>query len=177
MIASKRIFGLAGWSGSGKTSLLARLVPEIKSGGHRVSTIKHAHHSFDIDQPGKDSYIHRKAGAYEVMVLSENRWVLMHENAGPADPDFDEAVARMSEVDLILVEGFKSYPHPKLEVHRASLGKPLLYDRDDKIVAVASDIPLPDVKVPVFDLADASTIAAFIVRHCGLDLANAESRS
>ncbi len=116
-----KVFGLAGWSGSGKTSLLARLLPELTKGGRRVSTIKHAHHSFDVDQPGKDSYVHRQAGAYEVMVLSQYRWALMHENRGATEPDLAQAVARMTDVDLILVEGFKSYPHPKLEVHRTSL--------------------------------------------------------
>ncbi|MDA0990883.1 MAG: molybdopterin-guanine dinucleotide biosynthesis protein B [Verrucomicrobia bacterium] len=169
-----KIFGLAGWSGSGKTSLLARLLPELTRGGRRVSTIKHAHHSFDVDQPGKDSYVHRQAGAHEVMVLSQNRWALMHENRGSKEPDLAQAVARMTDVDLIVVEGFKSYPHPKLEVHRASLGKPLLYDGDDHIVAVASDGPLSTTKIPVLDLDDTGAIAAFILQHCGLATAMAE---
>jgi len=169
-----KIFGLAGWSGSGKTSLLARLLPELTKDGRLVSTIKHAHHSFDVDQPGKDSYVHRQAGAYEVMVLSENRWALMHENRGPAEPDLAQSVARMTDVDLVLVEGFKSYPHPKLEVHRTSLGKPLLYGGDAHIVAVASDGPLSNIEIPVLDLDDAGAIAAFILRHCGLAAAMAE---
>lgn len=169
-----KIFGMAGWSGSGKTSLLARLIPELTKDGRKVSTIKHAHHSFDVDQPGKDSYVHRQAGAHEVMVLSENRWVLMHENRPPVEPDFAQAVARMSDVDLVLVEGFKAYPHPKLEVHRASLGKPLLCGDDDHIVAVASDSPLSGVDIPVLDLADTGAIAAFILDHCGLAPAMAE---
>jgi len=167
-MAFMNIFGLAGWSGSGKTSLLARLLPELIQDGRRVSTIKHAHHKFDVDQPGKDSYVHREAGAYEVMVLSENRWALMHENKHPVEPDLAQSISRMSDVDLIMVEGFKTYPHPKLEVHRASLGKPLLFGGDDHIVAVASDTTLSPIKIPVFDLADTAAIAAFILRHCGL---------
>jgi len=169
-----KIFGLAGWSGSGKTSLLARLLPELSRDGRRVSTVKHAHHSFDVDQPGKDSYIHRTAGAHEVMVLSANRWVLMHENRAPEEPDLAQAIARMSDVDLVMVEGFKAYPHPKLEIHRPSLGKPLLCSGDDRIVAVASDAPLPGITLPVFDLDDTGAIAAFILRHCGLAAAMAD---
>lgn len=169
-----KIFGLAGWSGSGKTSLLARLLPELTKGGRLVSTIKHAHHRFDVDQPGKDSYTHRQAGAYEVMVLSENRWALMHEYREPTEPDLAQSVARMTDVDLVLVEGFKTYSHPKLEVHRSSLGKPLLYGGDRHIVAVASDTPMSPVKIPLFDLADTGAIAAFILDHCGLATASAE---
>ncbi len=170
-----KVFGLAGWSGSGKTSLLARLLPELTKGGRRVSTIIHAHHSFDVDQAGKDSYIHRQAGAYEVMVISQNRWALIHENRESMEPDLTQTVAHMTDVDLIVVEGFKSYPHPKLEVHRTSLGKPLLYGGDDHIVAVASDSPLSTINIPVLDLADTGAIAAFILRHCGLAPAMAES--
>ena len=173
-MAAMKIFALAGWSGSGKTSLLARLLPELTKSGRRVSTIKHAHHSFDVDQPGKDSYIHRKAGAHEVMVLSENRWVLMHENRGTREPDLEKAVSRMSDVDLVMIEGFKSYPHPKLEVHRAELGKPLLYGEDRHIVAIASDTALPEVGIPVLDLNDTGAIAAFILQHCDLAAAMAE---
>src|SRR6202158_3913928 len=136
-----RIFGLAGWSGSGKTTLLAALIPELVVRGLSVSTIKHAHHEFDIDQPGKDSWRHRQAGASEVMVASARRWALMHELSGVPDPSLDELVARMSPVDLLLVEGFKRQPHPKLEVHRPSLGKPLIYPDDSHVVAIASDEP------------------------------------
>ena len=169
-----KIFGLAGWSGSGKTSLLARLLPELTKSGRRVSTVKHAHHKFDIDQPGKDSYIHRQAGAYEVMVLSANKWALIHESRPPTEPDLAQAIARMTDVDLVMVEGFKTYPHPKLEVHRSSLGKPLLYEGDQHIVAVASDSPLSPIKIPILDLADTSGIADFILGHCGLAPAMAE---
>jgi molybdopterin-guanine dinucleotide biosynthesis protein MobB len=174
-MVSMKIFGLAGWSGSGKTSLLARLLPELSKDGRRVSTVKHAHHKFDVDQPGKDSYVHRQAGAYEVMVLSENRWALMHENSQPAEPDLAQSVARMTAVDLVMVEGFKTYPHPKLEVHRDSLGKPLLFGDDPHIVAVASDTPLSSANIPVLDLTDTSAIAAFILGHCGLQTAIAGS--
>lgn len=173
-MAAVKIFGLAGWSGSGKTSLLARLLPELIKLGLRVSTIKHAHHSFDVDQPGKDSYIHRKAGAYEVMVLSQKRWVLMHENEDSQEPDLTESVARMTNVDLVMVEGFKSYPHPKLEVYRTALGKSLLYGDDDHIVAIASDGPLTVTGIPVLDLNDPGAIAAFIFAHCGFAKTMAE---
>lgn len=173
-MAAMKLFGLAGWSGSGKTSLLARLIPALRRLGLRVSTVKHAHHSFDVDQPGKDSYIHRKAGAYEVMVLSHKRWVLMHENDQPAEPDLTELMTRMTDVDLVMVEGFKSYPHPKLEVYRSDLGKSLLYGKDANIVAIASDIPLPDAAIPVIDLNDTAAIAAFIFAHCGFAPAMAD---
>ena len=157
-----RIFGLAGWSGSGKTTLLAALIPELVARGLSVSTIKHAHHEFDIDQPGKDSWRHREAGASEVMVASARRWALMHELRGLPEPSLDELVARMSPVDLLLVEGFKRQPHPKLEVHRPSVGKPFLYPDDPHIVAVASDENLA-VPLPVLALADAASIADFIL--------------
>ena len=137
-----KIFGLTGWSGSGKTTLLVRLIPELIGIGLSVSTIKHAHHSFDIDTPGKDSYEHRRAGATEVMVSSVDRWALMHENRDENEPKVDVLIERMSPVDLLLIEGFKSYPHDKLEVHRPSVGKPLMARDDQSIVAIASDAPL-----------------------------------
>ena len=167
-MSQTKIFGLAGWSGSGKTSLLARLLPELTKDGRRVSTIKHAHHKFDVDQPGKDSYIHRQAGAYEVMVLSENRWALMHENQRPVEPDLNQAITRMADVDLVMIEGFKTYSHPKLEVHRESLGKPLLYGDDENIVAVASDSVLSPINVPILDLSETKAIAEFILQYCHL---------
>ena len=162
------IFGLTGWSGSGKTTLLVRLIPELIGIGLSVSTIKHAHHSFDIDTPGKDSYEHRHAGATEVMVSSVDRWALMHENRGENEPKVDALIQRMSPVDLLLIEGFKSYPHDKLEVHRPSVGKPLMARDDQSIVAIASDAPLADIKCQVLELSDISTIAMFIASHCGL---------
>jgi len=163
-----KLFGLAGWSGSGKTTLTAKLLPELMARGITVSTMKHAHHNFDIDQPGKDSYVHRMAGAQEVMVASANRWALMHEHRGAAEPTAAELIAHMTPVDLLLIEGFKREAHDKLEIHRAANGKPLIYPEDQYIVAVASDITLPDCPLPQLPLDDVPAIAAFIVNHCGL---------
>ena len=162
------IFGLAGWSGSGKTTLMTALIPEFVSRGITVSTIKHAHHAFDIDQPGKDSWRHRAAGAQEVMVASARRWALMHELRDEPEPSLDELVRRLGRVDLILVEGFKRHAHLKIEVYRPSLGKPLLHPDDPYVVAVASDERLPGVSVPCLPLSDAGMIATFILRHDGL---------
>jgi molybdopterin-guanine dinucleotide biosynthesis protein B len=163
-----KIFGIAGWSGSGKTSLMVRLLPELIGMGLRVSTMKHAHHAFDVDQPGKDSYNHREAGASEVMITSANRWALMHENRGDAEPSIDELVRHMTPVDLLLIEGFKRSPHSKLEVFRRATGKPLLALEDGHVVAVASDEPVPEVDIPVLDLNRADAIARFVVTHCGI---------
>jgi len=160
-----RIFGLAGWSGSGKTTLMTALIPELVCRGVSVSTLKHAHHAFDVDQPGKDSWRHRQAGAREVMISSQNRWALMHELRGAPEPTFDELVRRMSPVDLLLVEGFKRHPHPKIEVYRPSLGKPLLHPEDPLVVAIASDETLPGVRLPWLPLSDASAVATFILGH------------
>ena len=163
-----KIFGLAGWSGSGKTTLTARLLPELIARGLTVSTMKHAHHSFDIDQPGKDSYVHRMAGASEVLVASANRWALMHEHRGAPEPSAAELMRQMTPVDLLLIEGFKREPHPKLEIYRQANGKPLLHPDDPHIVAVASDVPLPHAPVPVISIDDIAVIADFIIGHCGL---------
>lgn len=163
-----KIFGLAGWSGAGKTTLVTRLLPELTGRGLRVSTMKHAHHNFDVDKPGKDSYEHRASGATEVLVTSANRWALMHELRGAAEPTIEELVPRMTPVDLLLIEGFKAHAHDKLEVYRASVGKPLLARDDPHIVAVASDAPVPDAPRPWIDLDDIGAIADFIVDHCGL---------
>lgn len=163
-----RIFGLAGWSGSGKTTLMVKLVPELTGRGLGVSTMKHAHHTFDIDRSGKDSYRHRAAGATEVMVTSASRWALIHEHRGAPEPAIEDLVAHMTPVDLLIVEGFKRDAHPKLEVHRPANGKPLLCRRDPHVVAVASDAPLDGVGVPVIDLDDVPAIADFIVGHLGL---------
>ena len=163
-----KLFGLAGWSGAGKTTLVVRLLPALAARGLSVSTMKHAHHSFDIDQPGKDSHRHRAAGATEVMIASAQRWALMHEHGGTPEPTAAALATRMTAVDLVLVEGFKREPHPKLEVHRTANGKPLLHPGDPHIVAVASDLPLPGVGLPVLSLDDVEAIADFIVDHCGL---------
>ena len=163
-----KIFGLAGWSGSGKTTLMSKLLPELIQSGLRVSTVKHAHHAFDIDRPGKDSWQHRMAGATEVMVSSANRWALMHELRGVPEPGLDQLVAKMAPVDLLLVEGFKRHAHDKLEVFRRANGKPLMHPDDPHIVAIASVDPLPEARVPVLSLDDAAGIARFIRRHTGL---------
>jgi len=163
-----KVFGLAGWSGSGKTTLLIRLIPEFVARGISVSTIKHAHHGFDIDQPGKDSHAHRMAGAREVMVSSGRRFALMHELRGAPEPALEDLVARMSPDDLLLVEGFKHHAHDKLEVHRPSVGKPLLVPSDERVVAVASDVQLAGLGVPVLPIDDIPAIAAFVIAHCDL---------
>ncbi len=163
-----RIIGLAGWSGSGKTSLVVRLLPVLVARGLRVSTIKHAHHEFDVDTPGKDSYEHRAAGAHEVLVASARRFALMHELRDAPEPTLEELVARLAPVDLLIVEGFKRHAHDKIEVHRPSVGKKLLAPEDPHIVAVASDAALEGLAVPRLDLDDTAAIADFVVRHTGL---------
>ena len=163
-----KVLGLAGWSGSGKTTLIDRLLPELVGRGLTVSTIKHAHHSFDIDQPGKDSHRHREAGATEVLVTSARRWALMRELREKTEPTIEELLARMTPVDLLIVEGFKADAHDKLEVFRRSIGKPLQCVDDPHIVAVASDGPVPESAVPVLDLDHTAAIADFVISHCGL---------
>jgi molybdopterin-guanine dinucleotide biosynthesis protein B len=158
-----RIIGLAGWSGSGKTTLLTKLIPRFTGRGTRVSTLKHAHHNFDVDRPGKDSFEHRSAGATEVLVVSGNRWALMHELRGAPEPALPELLTKLSKVDLVLIEGFKRENFPKLEIHRAVNEKPLLHPHDPWIVAVAADTPLPQAKVPVVDLNDVEAIADLLL--------------
>src|SRR6266446_1383921 len=160
-----RIIGLAGWSGSGKTTLLAKVIPRLVARGFKVSTLKHAHHGFDVDQPGKDSHTHRMVGASEVLVSSATRWALVHELRGQSEPALGALLAKLSAVDLVLVEGYKAEPHPKLEVYRAAVGKPLLHPDDPAIIAVASDEPLPAARVPVVDLDDVERIADLLIRH------------
>ena len=162
-----RIFGLCGWSGSGKTTLMAAIIPELIVRGITVSTVKHAHHAFDLDQPGKDSWRHREAGAREVMIVSDCRWALQHELRGNAEPRLDELVARMTPVDLLLVEGFKFHPHPKIEIYRPSLGKSARYRVDPFVVAVASNETLPGLPLPWLPLSDPPTIASFILGNDG----------
>jgi len=162
-----KVFGFAGWSGSGKTTLIEKLIPRFMQRGLRVSLIKHAHHTFDVDHAGKDSWRHRQAGAAEVLVTSSRRWVLMHELRGAQEPSFDEQIKHFSPCDLLIVEGFKHAPIPKLEVWRAVTGEGLLHPQDAHIVAVASDAQL-ETKLPLLDLNDDAGIAAFIMKHLKL---------
>jgi molybdopterin-guanine dinucleotide biosynthesis protein B len=159
MSLSMRVIGLAGWSGAGKTTLLTKLIPEFNRRGVRVSTIKHAHHAFDLDTPGKDSWAHRQAGASEVLISSARRWALLHELRDEPEAALPELLARLSPVDLVIVEGFKRDPHTKLEVYRAANGKPPLHPDDPSIVAVASDTPFPEAGRPVIGLDDVAAIA------------------
>ena len=154
-----RIIGLAGWSGSGKTTLVTKVIPVLVKRGFKVATVKHAHHDFDTDQPGKDSWLHRRAGASEVAVISSRRWAIVHELGDETEPSLEDALAKLSPADLVIVEGFKRHSHPKLEVYRAAVGKPLLHPEDDCIVAVATDAPLPQAQVPVIMLDDIAMIA------------------
>ena len=160
-----RIIGLAGWSGSGKTTLVKKAIPCLIARGLKVSTLKHAHHGFDLDQPGKDSFFHRAAGATEVIVSSAKRFAILHELREEAEWDLPALVAKMSPVDLVLVEGYKRDAFPKLEVHRAANGKSLIHPEDPHIVAIASDVPLPAARVPVIDLDDIEAIADLLLKH------------
>lgn len=162
-----KVFGIAGYSGSGKTTLLEKLIPRFTARGLKVSVIKHAHHGFDIDRPGKDSYRHRAAGASEVLLSCNDRWALMSERQGAAEVTLDELLAHLSPCDLVLIEGFKQEPVPKLEVHRPANGKPPLFAERDDIVAVASDEAIA-ATVPVLPLNDIAAVADFIVDHCQL---------
>lgn len=162
-----KIFGFAGYSGSGKTTLIEKLIPLFMGNGLKVSLIKHAHHTFDVDQPGKDSYRHRKAGCAEVLVTSSRRWVLMHELRGAPEPHLGEQLQRLSPCDLLLIEGFKHEHIPKIEVYRAEVGEPFIHPHDPEVVAIATDKRL-DVKLPQFDLNDAPEIATFVLDHLGL---------
>lgn len=163
-----KVFGIAGWSGSGKTTLLEKLIPALIARGLKVSVIKHAHHGFDIDKPGKDSYRHREAGAGEVMLACGTRWALMHECRDEAEPRLDDLLSRLAPCDLVLVEGFKQEPVPKLEVHRPANGKPPLHVERDDIVAVACDEAIV-TDIPLLPLNDAAQIADFIIGHLALN--------
>ena len=162
-----RIFGFAGWSGSGKTTLIEQVIPRLVQRGLAVSLIKHAHHRFEFDQPGKDSYRHRHAGCGEVLVTSGTRWALMHELRGGPELSLEQALKRLSLCDLALVEGYKAYPIPKLEIWRAEVGKPLLHPRDPQILAIATDSaealpPGTADRMPVFALSDFDAVATFV---------------
>lgn len=163
-MAPGRVFGFAGWSGAGKTTLIEQLIPRFTQGGRTVSLVKHAHHRFDVDTPGKDSWRHREAGATEVLLTSSQRWVLMHELRGEPEPALHEQLLHLSPCDLVLVEGYKRAPIPKLEVHRPALGKPLLHPDDPAIVAIATDAPMA-AGVPRLDLNDPDAIAGFILEY------------
>jgi len=162
-----KVFGFAGYSGAGKTTLIEALIPRFTARGLAVSLIKHTHHDFDVDRPGKDSYRHRQAGASEVMLVCDTRWAIMHELRGQPEPDFAEQLARLSPCDLVLVEGFKYTPIPKLEVHRPANGKPYIWPDNPDVIAVASDAAL-DIARPLLDLNDRDAIAAFILAQVGL---------
>ncbi len=162
-----KIYGVVGWKNSGKTTLMERLVANIVARGFTVSTIKHAHHVFDVDQPGKDSFRHREAGASEVLISSAKRFALMHEVRGSVEPEVDDLIARLAPVDLVLIEGFKRGGHPKVEAHRAATGQGLIAEEDDTIRLVASNDPV-QVTQPVLPLDDAAAIATFILTDTGL---------
>ncbi len=162
-----KIYGVTGWKNAGKTGLMERLVTEITARGFSVSTVKHAHHSFDVDHPGRDSYRHREAGAREVLLSSRNRVALMQELRDQDEPSLDDLLKRLSPVDLLLIEGYKRDRHPKVEAHRQEPGYPLIAPDDPTIRAVASDTPL-ELDRPVFDLNDTKAIADFILGEVGL---------
>nr|WP_323777564.1 molybdopterin-guanine dinucleotide biosynthesis protein B [Amylibacter sp.] len=162
-----KVFGITGWKNTGKTGLMERLVTDFTARGLTVSTVKHAHHTFDVDHEGRDSYRHRAAGAQEVLLCSGNRWALMHELRDESEPPLTELLAKLTPVDLVLIEGFKTESHAKLECHRAETGKPLLARDDASIMAVASDVAL-DLDRPVLGLDDTKAVAAFILEKVGL---------
>jgi molybdopterin-guanine dinucleotide biosynthesis protein B len=157
-----KVFGFAGYSGAGKTTLIEQLIPRFIARGLKVSLIKHTHHDFDVDKPGKDSYRHRAAGASEVLLTCDKRWILMHELRDAPEPTLAEQLAALSPCDLVLVEGFKSTPISKLEVHRPALGKPPIWPENPSVVAVATDAGI-DCRLPRLDLNDSDAIAAFIL--------------
>ena len=164
-----KIFGVTGWKNSGKTGLMERLITEFTARGLSVSSIKHAHHSFDIDHPGRDSYRHRDAGARQVLLASRNRWALMHELRDEDEPSLGDLLKQLSPVDLVLIEGYKRDRHPKIEAHRKETGQPLIAPEDETIVAVASDTSVA-IDRPVLDLNDTAAIANFIAQHLELDV-------
>jgi molybdopterin-guanine dinucleotide biosynthesis protein B len=165
-----KVIGIAGYSGSGKTTLIEKVVPKLVGEGLRVSLIKHAHHEFDVDHPGKDSYRHRHAGCAEVLISSSKRWALMHELRGAAEPSLQEQLKHFAPCDLVIVEGYKNEAMPKIEVHRRAGHTPLLYPEDPAVVAVATD-ELLDTQLPQLELDDPAAIAHFIIQHLGLNRA------
>ena len=165
MTGEPRVIGVSGWSGSGKTTLLKALIPLLVSRGLKVSTLKHAHHAFDIDQPGKDSHEHRKAGAGEVIVSSARRWVQIHEIGDGPEAALADLLRRLSPCDLILIEGFKADPYAKLEIYRQAVGKGPLHPSDPHIVAIAADVPVPGAGRPVVDVNDIPAVAELVQAH------------
>jgi molybdopterin-guanine dinucleotide biosynthesis adapter protein len=159
-----KVIGVAGWSGAGKTTLISRVIPYLREQGLRVSVIKHAHHDFDVDVPGKDSWVHRQSGAEEVLVSSANRWALMHELRGAAEPSLPELLRKMSPVDLVVIEGFKSEPHRKIEVYRKASGKPPLFPEDPAIAGIATDAAI-ETTLPVAHLDDIPAVAAMMQKY------------
>ncbi|MBS0543933.1 MAG: molybdopterin-guanine dinucleotide biosynthesis protein B [Proteobacteria bacterium] len=159
-----KVIGMAGWSGSGKTTLVEQLIPHFTARGLRVSVIKHAHHGFDLDRPGKDSYRHREAGATQVLMLSNDRWVLMHELRGAPEPGLQEQLRLLAPCDLVLIEGYKEAEVPKIEIHRPALGKPPLWPENPHVVAVATDADI-ECPLPRLPLNDPAAIAAFILEY------------
>ena len=158
-----KVIGLSGWSGAGKTTLLSRVIPYLLGQGLRVSVIKHAHHEFDVDVPGKDSWVHRQSGATEVLVSSARRWALMHELRGAGEPRLPELLTKMSRVDLVVIEGFKREPHRKIEVHRMANAKPLLFPEDPDIVGIATDAVV-ETTLPMAHLDDVEAVASLMQR-------------
>ncbi|MFZ1426735.1 MAG: molybdopterin-guanine dinucleotide biosynthesis protein B [Geminicoccaceae bacterium] len=163
-----QVFGIVGWKNNGKTTLVERLVADFTAAGYRVSTVKHAHHEVDLDQPGKDSWRHREAGAREVVLATARRWAVIHELREEPEPPLDALLARMTPVDLVIVEGFKRFPHPKLEVHRRERGTPLLAREDPTVVALAADVRFHDLALPQFELDNISGIMAFILKYLAI---------
>ena len=159
-----KVIGIAGWSGAGKTTLISRVIPYLRQQGLRVSVIKHAHHEFDVDVPGKDSWVHRQSGAEEVLVSSARRWALMHELRAAPEPELPELLKKMSPVDLVMIEGFKTEPHPRIEVYRKASGKPPLFPDDPAIAGVATDVAIKTT-LPVADVEDIPAVAAMMCKY------------
>ncbi len=165
---ASKVIGVAGFKNAGKTTLVEKLVRELTGRGYRVSTVKHAHHSFDIDHEGRDSFRHRKAGATEVAVVSRHRWAIIHESREEAEPPLDAILAKLAPCDLVIVEGYKRDNHDKIEVRNLALDHPRLAGDDPTVVAIAATGPVPDAPVPVFDRDDVTALCDFIERHMGM---------
>lgn len=164
-LGPQHVIGIIGWSGTGKTTLLTDLIPVLIARGYTVSTMKHTHHDFDMDQPGKDSYLHREAGAREVLLTSKKRWALLNELRDEPEPDMEELFTKMAPVDILLIEGFKSHRFAKIEVNRPSRGKKLLCKTDDSVIALATDEAVEEISIPLLDLNDVEAVADFIVSY------------